>query len=129
MTWDGDAEQEFVYWFHGDHTDYTLRSEWFYGDCSIEDLKTRESALHKWIHAAFVQGWEKKKPPNLCKTPMKPKFRLILEMAIEQGVARGYRRAFKHNDSPLEDAILHSIEESVMSQIYEYFTFEEEDCQ
>jgi hypothetical protein len=49
-------------------------------------------------------------------------------MAIEQGVARGYRRAFKHNDSPLEYAILHSIEECVMSQIYEYFTFDEEEA-
>lgn len=39
MTWDENAEQEFVYWFHGDHTDYTLRSEWFYGDCSIGALK------------------------------------------------------------------------------------------
>ena len=48
-------------------------------------------------------------------------------MAIEQGVARGYHRAFKHNDSPLEHSILDSIEECVMSQIYEYFTFEGED--
>ena len=48
-------------------------------------------------------------------------------MAIEQGVARGYHRAFKHNDSPLEQSILDSIEECVMSQIYEYFTFEGED--
>jgi hypothetical protein len=60
---------------------------------------------------------------------MKAKTRVILEMAIEQGVARGYRRAFKHNDSPLEGAILQSIEDCVMSQIYEYFTFKEEDYQ
>jgi hypothetical protein len=58
---------------------------------------------------------------------MKPKYHVILEMAIEQGVARGYRRAFKHNDSPLEGAILDSIEDCVMSQIYEYFTFEEDE--
>lgn len=60
---------------------------------------------------------------------MKAKTLVILEMAIEQGIARGYRRAFKHNDSPLEDAILDSIEECVMSQIYEYFTFPNEDFQ
>ena len=58
---------------------------------------------------------------------MKPKFRVILEMAIEQGVKRGYRRAFKHNDSPLEESILESIEDNVMSSIYEYFTFDNED--
>ena len=56
---------------------------------------------------------------------MKAKTHRILEMAIEQGVARGYRRAFKHIDSPLEDAILESIEDCVMGEIYEYFTFGE----
>jgi hypothetical protein len=58
---------------------------------------------------------------------MKPKTRIILEMAIEQGVARGYRRAFKHTDSPAEHSILDSIEECVMSSVYEYFSFDEED--
>jgi len=56
---------------------------------------------------------------------MKARTRRILEMAIEQGIARGYRRAFKHIDSPLEDAILESIEDCVMGEIYEYFTFGE----
>ena len=58
---------------------------------------------------------------------MKAKTRVILEMAIEQGVARGYRRAHKHIENPAEHTILHSIEECVMSQIYEYFTFDEEE--
>jgi hypothetical protein len=58
---------------------------------------------------------------------MKAKTRRIIEMAIEQGVARGYRRAFKHIDSPLEDAILESIEDCVMGEIYKYFTFEEDE--
>ena len=57
---------------------------------------------------------------------MKPKYRVILEMAIENGVARGYRRAFKHNDSPHEDEILSNIEECVMSEIHEYFSFDDE---
>ena len=58
---------------------------------------------------------------------MKAKTRVILEMAIEQGVARGYRRAHKHVDNPNEGAIMAHLEECVMSQIYEYFTFDEED--
>jgi predicted RNA binding protein YcfA (HicA-like mRNA interferase family) len=58
---------------------------------------------------------------------MKPKIRVILEQAIEDGVRRGYHRAFKHNDSPAEQTILDSIEDCVMGQIYEYFTFDEED--
>ena len=37
---------------------------------------------------------------------MKPKMRVILEMAIEQGVRRGYARAHKHVEEPTEGAII-----------------------
>ena len=57
---------------------------------------------------------------------MKPKTRVILEMAIEQGVKRGYRRAFKHVENPTEESICEHIEECVMSEVYEYFSFEDE---
>ena len=60
---------------------------------------------------------------------MKAKTRVILEMAIEQGVRRGYSRAHKHVENPTEEAICETIEDCVMSQIYEYFTFDEEDYQ
>ncbi len=60
---------------------------------------------------------------------MKPKIHVILSQAIEEGVLRGYRRAFKHNEDPSEEVICETIEECVMSQIYEYFTFDEEDYQ
>jgi archaeosine-15-forming tRNA-guanine transglycosylase len=60
---------------------------------------------------------------------MKPKFRVILEQAIEEGVRRGYSRAHKHVENPTEDAIIEQIEDCVMSAIYEYFTFDEEDYQ
>ena len=57
---------------------------------------------------------------------MKPKFHVILEMAIEEGVRRGYSRAHKHVENPTEGAIIQHIEECVMGSIYEYFTFDEE---
>jgi hypothetical protein len=60
---------------------------------------------------------------------MKAKTRVILEMAIEQGVRRGWQRAHKHVENPAEGAIIQYIEDCVMSQIYEYFTFDEEDYQ
>ena len=60
---------------------------------------------------------------------MKPKFRVILEQAIEEGVRRGYSRAHKHVENPTEGAIIENIEDAVMASIYEYFTFEEEDYQ
>ncbi len=60
---------------------------------------------------------------------MKPKFRVILNQAIEEGVLLGYRRAFKHNEDPSEEIICDTIEECVRSAVYEYFTFPEEDYQ
>ena len=60
---------------------------------------------------------------------MKAKTRVILEMAIEEGVRRGYSWAHKHVENPTEGAIIEHIEDAVMAQIYEYFTFEEEDYQ
>ena len=57
---------------------------------------------------------------------MKPKIRVILEMAIEAGVRRGYRRAFKHVENPAEESIYDHLEECIMSEIYEYFSFEDE---
>jgi archaeosine-15-forming tRNA-guanine transglycosylase len=60
---------------------------------------------------------------------MKPKFRVILEQAIEEGVRRGYSRAHKHVENPTEDAIIEHIEDAVMSAIHEYFTFDESEYQ
>ena len=57
---------------------------------------------------------------------MKPKFRLILEMAIDEGVSTGYYRAHKHAEDPSPETIIESIQEHVMSKMYEYFDFEEE---
>lgn len=58
---------------------------------------------------------------------MRPKIRPLLEMCINEGALRGYRRAHKHVENPTEGAICEHIEEQVMSSIYEYFTFDEED--
>lgn len=57
---------------------------------------------------------------------MKPKFRVILEQALEEGVKRGYMKAFKHIEYPTEESICQHIEEYVMSSLYEYFDFSEE---
>ena len=57
---------------------------------------------------------------------MKVKTRVILEQAIEEGVLRGWRQAHKHVENPEEHAIIDRINDAVMSQIYEYFTFDDE---
>jgi len=57
---------------------------------------------------------------------MKPKFRVLLQMAIDEGVRLGYYRAHKHVEDPAPDAIIEQIQETVMSQMYDYFDFPEE---
>ena len=54
---------------------------------------------------------------------MIPKFRIILEQAIEEGVRRGYNRAYKHTTDPSDNQVIDAIESAVISSLYEYFTF------
>jgi hypothetical protein len=51
---------------------------------------------------------------------------MILSQAVEEGVKRGYRRAFKHVEFPSEEAVTESIDSAVMGSILEYFTFDSE---
>lgn len=57
--WIDDAEEGFVNWFNDLYGSYSLRSEWFYGDCNVEDEKTRQDIMKKWVHAAFCAGYER----------------------------------------------------------------------
>jgi hypothetical protein len=54
---------------------------------------------------------------------MTPKFQVILEQAIEEGVRRGYHLAHKHVENPSEESVIERIEECVLSSLYEYFDF------
>lgn len=55
--WDDTAEEAFVEWFHDLYGGYSLRSEWFYGDCEVEDVKTRQDILAKWLHSSYIAGY------------------------------------------------------------------------
>ena len=59
--WDfsAEAEEGFDDWFHGDYGPFSLRSEYFYGDCKEEDLKTLEKSMYEWVHVAFATGYER----------------------------------------------------------------------
>jgi hypothetical protein len=61
FEFDNDAEEGFVEWFHCLYGGYSLRSEWFYGDCEVEDVKTRQDILASWLHSAYISGWEASK--------------------------------------------------------------------
>lgn len=55
---------------------------------------------------------------------MKVKTYTVLERAIEEGIAYGYRRAFKHTETPSEEAIKSEILNSVMNSISEVVDFD-----
>ena len=58
---------------------------------------------------------------------MTPKFQRIFDDCLENGIRRGYARAHKHVENPGEEIILDNIQECIMSELYEYFNFKEED--
>ena len=58
---------------------------------------------------------------------MKPKFHIVLETAIKQGVSYGYSRAHKYVENPTEGAIIDSIVEQVMNSLDDWFEFGEEE--
>jgi hypothetical protein len=58
---------------------------------------------------------------------MKPKTYLVLERAVDDGIACGYRRAHKHDDNPSEDHIVSEIAESVMNEIFNWFDINDEE--
>ena len=61
---------------------------------------------------------------------MKPREYRLLERCIEEGLQRGYRRAYKHSDSPTEEQILDSLETNILGEIAEWFAFApDEDCE
>jgi hypothetical protein len=51
---------------------------------------------------------------------MKAKVRILLERCIEYGTERGYRRAFKHTDSPSEAHIISEIDAAIWLEIDTY---------
>jgi hypothetical protein len=57
---------------------------------------------------------------------MKPRFRQVLDAAIEEGVTRGVTRAYKEVDNPTAEQIIFSVEAAVMSSLWEWFDMEED---
>ena len=57
--WDFDdaAETKFQEWFNDLYGTYSYRCEWFYGDCLESDVNQRKEILTKWLHSAFLTGY------------------------------------------------------------------------
>lgn len=60
---------------------------------------------------------------------MKPKSIAVLEMAIEEGLFRAWRRAFKHaEETPTSEqraAWEEAAQQTIMDSIYEWFDFDD----
>jgi hypothetical protein len=52
---------------------------------------------------------------------------VVIQRAVEEGIAYGYMRAHKHTDSPSEDIIKTDIENAVMNEICDVLIFDNED--
>jgi hypothetical protein len=55
--WEDTAEVAFQEWFNGEYGNFTFRCEWFLGDCEVGDVNTRKDLMTKWLHSAFLTGY------------------------------------------------------------------------
>lgn len=58
---------------------------------------------------------------------MKPRLFKLLEIAIDEGIEYGWRRAHKHTESPSEDSIKAEISNAIFSELHEYFIFSDDE--
>ncbi len=49
----------------------------------------------------------------------------LLSDAVEEGVAYGYHRAFKHTEHPEEEVVIRAVSDAVMSELSELFLFDD----
>lgn len=59
---------------------------------------------------------------------MKPKALKLLEQCIEDGVAFGLGRAYKHTKTPTTEQIQQSIEDAILHEVHEWFDFDQGDA-
>lgn len=60
---------------------------------------------------------------------MKPNTLKVLEMCIETGLAYGWHKAHKHNDTPTATQIQEAQQSAIMGEIWEWFDMGESDGQ
>lgn len=57
---------------------------------------------------------------------MKAKTYQLIQECVENGVQLGFNRAHKHTDTPSDEELQNKIIDSVMLEICEWFTFDED---
>jgi hypothetical protein len=51
----------------------------------------------------------------------------VISRAVEEGIAYGYNRAYKHTSKPSEDIIKHEMENAVMNSLCEILKFDDDE--
>lgn len=67
------------------------------------------------------------KRPKVAPGSMRVRAYPVLERAVEEGIAAGWRRAHKHTDKPAPELIREAVLDAVLSAICEAFDFPEDD--
>lgn len=57
---------------------------------------------------------------------LKPKAYNLLMRCVEDGVLLGVNSAYKHTDNPTREQLCHSIENSIINEICEWFHFDDD---
>ena len=55
---DDTIEEAFQEWFNDLNGGFALRSEYFFGDCEVQDVNTRKDLMYKWVHFTFLEGYK-----------------------------------------------------------------------
>lgn len=52
-------QKKFDEWFYGSYgSEFSCRSEYFHGECEVENVETRRTLLLDWVKTSFEVGYE-----------------------------------------------------------------------
>ena len=86
-----EAEIAFDDWFHGIYGRFALRSEYFYGDCVLDDEENLKDLMYKWVHAAFATGYERgcfaaQNAGGFKPLPDSQRLRIMYQVAVSSAI-------------------------------------------
>ena len=84
------AEIAFDDWFHGIYGRFALRSEYFFGDCKLDDEENLKDSMYKWVHSAFTTGYERgfatQTAVKFKPLPDSQRLRIMYQVAVSSAI-------------------------------------------
>ena len=91
--WDFSAEAEIAFddWFHGIYGRFALRSEYFYGDCVLDDEENLKDSMYEWIRSSFMTGFERgcfatQNAGGFKPLPDSQRLRIMYQVAVSSAI-------------------------------------------